>query len=70
MSLEYTVYKCLNKNNDQNVMYNLYKHDLGGDFYIATFRYLDDLKKFVTTLDIQDDEIYYSNILKKTEEDI
>lgn len=64
MGIEYTVYKCMNENNDE--MYNLYKHDLGGDFYLATFRYLEDLKKYLTLLDIEDDgELYFSNVLKR-----
>ena len=67
MSIEYTVYACQNEGKT-NVFYNLYKHDLGGDFYLATFRYLDDLKNYLTLLDLNDGEVYFSNILKKTEE--
>ena len=65
--LKYTVYLCKSQSDTmcKNVLYNLYKHNLGGDFYLATFRYLDDLKKFLTLLDVSDGEVYFSNVLKK-----
>lgn len=67
MALKYTVYKCKTDNNT-NIMYNLYKHDLGGDFYLATFRYLDDLRAYLTLLDVENGEVYFSNVLRKTED--
>lgn len=69
MGIEYTVYKCWNHEDKNNVMYNLYKHDLGGDFYLATFRYLEDLKNYLTLLDIENGEVYFSNVLKKNNEE-
>ena len=65
--LKYTVYRCMDTNNKFNVMYNLYKHDLSGDFYLATFRKLEDLRLFLSVKDVDDTEVYFSNILRKEE---
>ena len=67
--LKYTVYRCVDRRNKYNLMFNLYKHDLKmGDFYVATFRRLTDLKKFLEVLDVDDGEVYFSNVLRKEED--
>lgn len=66
--IKYTVYRCIDKNNEYNIIYNVYKHEKLKDYYIASFRKKDHMKKFLSLLDCTEDEIYISNILKKENE--
>ena len=70
MSLKYTVYECKSGEHSNSTFYNLYKHDLGGDFYLASFRYLNDLKNYLTLLDVETGEVYFGNVFKKKNGDV
>lgn len=65
--IKYTVYKCIDNRNKYNVMYNVYQHEELKDYYIASFRKKEHLKKFLSLLDCTEDEIFISNLLVKDE---
>ena len=66
--IKYTVYKCIDTKNKYNVIYNVYQHEKIRDYYIASFRKKEHLKKFLSVLDCSEDEIYISNLLTKNME--
>lgn len=62
--IEYTVYEC--KMGNDKFFYNLYKHDLNfGDFYLASFRRLDDLRLFIRACGVDESDVFFSNVLRK-----
>ena len=66
--IKYTVYKCIDSRNKYNTLYNVYQHEKLKDYYIASFRKKEHLKKFLSVLDCTEDEIYISNVLVKEEQ--
>ena len=66
--IKYTVYKCIDNRNKYNVIYNVYQHEKIRDYYIASFRKKEHLKKFLSVLDCTEDEIFISNVLVKDEQ--